>query len=204
MLKYNNTMQLLEILHSHESDNSAWRSTPLQPPINMGDEPVAQPGATSGARQGMSLAPSEYLLLMRMQHDIDNNSISSSLPSLTTGVGSVPDATEGSLPSQIETASNILDEFDSDIASRYGSEAQSAGSYPGSPRNNPEYDGDTAASTSSYLSEVEVAVGLGNSIPQVVGFELVIPERELDDPPDRNLNAAASLYPSETEWNNYS
>ena len=190
------TRQVLEILYSDESEGSVWRSTPLQPPNTMGAEPVAQLGLMSGARQGTSLAPSEYLLLMQLQQDVDTNSIASSVPSLTTGVGSVPDTTEGSLSSRIEPVSNIGNEFDID---RYGSEVQSAESYLSSPWNNPDHDGDTADSTTSYLSEVELAVGLENGIPQVVGFELVIPERELDDPPDRNMDAAASLYPSETE-----
>ena len=129
---------------------------------------------------------------MRMQQDIDNNSIPSSFPSLTTRADSVQVDTEGWLPSQIETASPPVDEFDSDTADRYSNEAQSEWSYPSFPRNNPAYDGETVASTSSYLSEVEVAVGLEHRTPQVVGFELDIPERELDDPPDRNLDAATS------------
>ena len=36
-------------------------------------------------------------------------------------------------------------------------------------------------------------------IPQVVGFELEIPERELDDPPDRTEAIAASLSSSGNE-----
>jgi len=53
-------------------------------------------------------------------------------------------------------------------------------------------EGDTVASTASYMSEVEVT-RMGQRAPQVDGYLVEIPVRELDDPPDGSDDEAASL-----------
>mmetsp|Transcript_21403 Transcript_21403/g.30644 ORF Transcript_21403/g.30644 Transcript_21403/m.30644 type:complete len:197 (-) Transcript_21403:267-857(-) len=53
-------------------------------------------------------------------------------------------------------------------------------------RNSIDFEGDTAASTASYMSEVEV-IRMGQGVPQVEGFLVEIPVRELDDPPDGSV-----------------
>ena len=45
------------------------------------------------------------------------------------------------------------------------------------------FEGDTVASTASYLTAIEV-VRMANREPQTEGFVVEIPMRELDDPPD--------------------
>mmetsp|Transcript_24137 Transcript_24137/g.34595 ORF Transcript_24137/g.34595 Transcript_24137/m.34595 type:complete len:210 (+) Transcript_24137:4617-5246(+) len=60
------------------------------------------------------------------------------------------------------------------------------------------FEGNTVASTVSYMSEVEVMM-LGHGTPQVEGYLLEIPVRELDDPPDGNVEEAASLGDNEIE-----
>ena len=57
--------------------------------------------------------------------------------------------------------------------------------------------GDTVASTSSYLSEIEV-YGLGNQDNMEVAVNSEIPLRELDDPPD-DRDREAALPDGETE-----
>mmetsp|Transcript_14002 Transcript_14002/g.20040 ORF Transcript_14002/g.20040 Transcript_14002/m.20040 type:complete len:81 (+) Transcript_14002:300-542(+) len=65
-----------------------------------------------------------------------------------------------------------------------------------------EFEGNTVASTASYMSEVEVTL-LRHGIPQVEEFLLEIPVRELDDPPDDgNVEEATSMSDSEIERRN--
>ena len=59
--------------------------------------------------------------------------------------------------------------------------------------------GETIASTSSYLSELDVVNLMAYGTPRVEGFELEIPRRELDDPPDWFDQEAASQGESENE-----
>ena len=54
------------------------------------------------------------------------------------------------------------------------------------------FEGDTVASTASYMLEVEVT-RMGQRAPQVDGYLVEIPVRELDDPPDGSDDEAASL-----------
>ena len=64
-----------------------------------------------------------------------------------------------------------------------------------------EFEGNTVASMASYLSEVEVQM-VGQSIPQVDGYLVEIPVRELVDPPDWEVEEAASLGDREIECRN--
>ena len=65
------------------------------------------------------------------------------------------------------------------------------------------FDGDTTDTTTSCLSALNVTRLVAYDVPQVEGCLLVIPIRELDDPPDGLSEDAASLGARENERSMY-
>ena len=59
--------------------------------------------------------------------------------------------------------------------------------------------GSTIATTTSYMSAVDVALLEEDQVPRIVEYELEIPFCELDDPPDMSTAEAASRCERENE-----
>lgn len=210
------TRQLLEILPnpgegpgsgsdtlSNRDEFAIWRSAPHQPQDAVDDASSVSTGVLHGARQGLALAPVDYVLSILPLPEADAVSIPSSTPSLASdSLGSDYDDLQ-SLAVQLETDHDLATTRDDYTAfSREAEQSetsivQTEGSFS-SHLPSQAFEGDTNASTSSYLSEVVVS-RVPVNYAQLVGVEIVIPVRALDDPPDRNEDAAASLRSSETE-----
>jgi len=174
-------------------DDVGWRSGPPPPATNeREDDPSILGGAPQGARKGLSVAPIAFLRLIIPPPASDDISLPASLPSLSSGTTRSGNPSILSHPSHVDEDAEFhsrigddegpLDFFQVDTQST--TEVQSDGSFTSSSRLSPGYEGDTTASTTSYLSEVLLFGRIDYGIPQVEGFELEIPERELDDPPD--------------------
>jgi hypothetical protein len=154
--------------------------------------------------QGSALSPASYMLIQSQLQQLeqvlsiaqgeDDLSTTSSLSSQdTTEVQSVPmqgNATQDQQEASMSTSFDNLDSY-------YGHQTLITDYLQVRP-----LDGDTAASSGSYMSRVEVqrVDDGGRPILQLEGHILEIPIRELDDPPDTEGMDAASLdYDSEIE-----
>lgn len=137
----------------------------------------SQPVFHQGKRQGVSMAPIIYYMLHVNEIEgeaeqevfsLDSNaSTASSMPELRDLEGNL-EQTNGSHSGQMaQHGAMLLTALTRD-------------------------DGDTEASTSSYLSHLDVRYHYSPSIQGREGYVLIIPIRELDDPPDDIPEEAAS------------
>ena len=154
-----------------------------------------EPVTLRGNRQGTAMSPLAYIALMQLLHQEEDDLLDLGSSQTESGLStspSLPELYEIGYTRQQQYLNNTMSQDDNSANNGEGSDNEERTRYDASP------SGDTVASTSSYLSEIEIH-GIGtqqDNMAEYEGFE--IPFRELDDPPDDGDRDAA-LSDGETE-----
>ena len=193
----------------------AWRSlVPL--PSDPDELGIELPPLLYGVQQGLSLSPAAYMeerevaSVLEQAEDLDQDSIPDSMPSLSPGSILHLDEDSSSLSTDVSEEVQREDSgieyppgddqeaiFESGDEYTYTSMDNSYHSYGEEAQEmqtaaDMQWEGETVASTTSFVSRVEVYMNEEDS-EHLVGYRSEIPIRELDDPPDEVGWEAASL-----------